>query len=83
MLDFVATIQVKNVPSDVHAELHRRADRKGQSLQEYMLALLVGTVQEPDQDEFWDHLATHEGGDVSVEAVLAALDDVREGRDRP
>jgi hypothetical protein len=37
----VATIQIRNVPEDVHRRYQVRADAAGQSLQEYLLAYLV------------------------------------------
>jgi plasmid stability protein len=37
----VPSIQVKDVPDDVHATLRRRAAAAGQSLQEYLLARLT------------------------------------------
>lgn len=76
----MATVQIKSVPPEVHAELHRRADRAGQSLQEYMLALLIRTAEEPDMNEFLDYLDGHTGGHLSMESVVAAIDDAREGR---
>jgi plasmid stability protein len=37
----VATIQIRNVPEDVHRRYQVRAAAAGQSLQEYLLAYLV------------------------------------------
>ncbi len=37
----MATIQIRNVPKDVHNTYKRRAAAAGQSLQEYLLAHLV------------------------------------------
>lgn len=37
----MATVQVREVPDDVHLILRRRALEAGQSLQEYLLAELV------------------------------------------
>lgn len=82
-MDFMPTVQIKNVPPEVYAEFRRRAERAGKSLQEYMLALLIERVQVPDRSEFSYYRGIHEGGDPFVEAVRAALEDVREGRDRP
>ena len=41
MMSDVATIQIRNVPDDVHRTYQRRAAEAGQSLQEYLLAELV------------------------------------------
>lgn len=37
----MATIQIRNVPDDVHRTYRRRAAEAGQSLQEYLLAELT------------------------------------------
>jgi plasmid stability protein len=37
----MATIQIRNVPEEVHRTFQRRAAAAGQSLQEYLLAHLV------------------------------------------
>ena len=37
----MVNLQVRNVPTEVHAVLKRRAAAAGQSLQEYVLALLT------------------------------------------
>ncbi len=41
MLIDMATIQIRNVPADVHRTYQRRAAEAGQSLQEYLLAELI------------------------------------------
>ena len=41
------SIQVKDVPADVHATLRRRAAAAGQSLQEYLLARLTEEATTP------------------------------------
>ena len=45
----MATIQIRNVPEDVHRVYRARAAHAGQSLQEYLLAELVegATLQDP------------------------------------
>ena len=48
------SIQVKDVPHDVHSTLRRRAAAAGQSLQEYLLARLVQDAQTPTLDELLD-----------------------------
>jgi plasmid stability protein len=44
------SVQVKDVPEDVHATLRRRAAVAGQSLQEYLLARLVNEARSPTLD---------------------------------
>jgi plasmid stability protein len=48
------SIQVKDVPDEVHATLRRRAAEKRQSLQEYLLARLEEDAATPTLDEVLD-----------------------------
>ena len=43
----MATIEINDVPDEVHAVLERRALAAGQSLQEHVLGLLVDAVRAP------------------------------------
>lgn len=58
----MATIQIKHVPPDVHAELRRRADDAGQSLQEFMLALVRVHASRPTIGEVWRDLGEAAAG---------------------
>ena len=72
------SVQIKAVPEDVHAELRRRAEKAGQSLQEYLLARLVEEARRPDLDDLLDRAGRHKGGRVSFRFASEA---VREDRD--
>jgi hypothetical protein len=69
----VPSIQVKDVPADVHATLRRRAAAAGQSLQEYLLARLVQDAHTPTVDELLDRAGGRAGGDAGLEAAVAAV----------
>jgi hypothetical protein len=60
------SVQIKDVPADVHAELHRRAALVGQSLQEYLLARLVEEASRPTLDEWLDQAGRRSGGRLSI-----------------
>lgn len=47
----MVAVTIRDVPDDVRDELAARAARAGQSLQEYLRALLVDTVDKPTLDE--------------------------------
>lgn len=47
----MASITVRDVPDDVHAELAARAARSGRSLQEYLRAQLERLAERPDPRE--------------------------------
>lgn len=58
----MATVQIKNVPPDVHRVLRRRAAAAGQSLQEYMLAHLTDFATKPTLDEILARVEQRSGG---------------------
>ena len=50
----------------MHAELRRRAAAAGQSLQEYLLSLLVGEARRPTMEEVLERAGGRAGGNLSV-----------------
>jgi plasmid stability protein len=73
----VATVQIKNVPSDVHQILRDRASKAGQSLQAYLLAQLEEQASKPTIKELFERVG-HSGGRMSP---VRAAKLVREDRD--
>ncbi len=73
------SIQIKDVPTDTHAVLRRRALAAHQSLQEYLRARLIEEAGSPTVDEVLDRAGERAGGSASFDAVTDAL---REDRDR-
>lgn len=71
------TLQIRNVPDEVHRELKARAAREGRSLSEFALAELRRSLQRPTRREFLERLATREPFDIPEGS--AAL--IREERD--
>lgn len=74
------SIQVKDVPDDVHAILRRRAGASGQSLQEYLLARLVEDARTPTLDEVLDRVGHRTGGRVGLKEAVRAVRADRGGR---
>jgi antitoxin FitA len=72
------SVQIKNVPDDVHKVLRRRAGEAGQSLQEYLLARLVDEARKPSLGEALARVSQRSGGRVSL---ADATRDVRKDRD--
>lgn len=60
------SIQVKDVPDDVHATLRERAASAGMSLQEYLLARLVAEAATPTLDELLERASQRAGGRASL-----------------
>ena len=67
------SIQVKDVPADVHATLRRRAAADGKSLQEYLLARLIEEAHTPTVDELLDRASGRTGGRAGFEAAARAV----------
>jgi plasmid stability protein len=68
---------VRDVPDDVHAALQRRAERRGQSLQQLLSSELRRLAQRPSVDEVLDRIERRRGGRVGL---AQAADDLTEGR---
>jgi antitoxin FitA len=71
------SVQIKNVPPDVHQILRDRAGKAGQSLQAYLLEQLEEQASKPTIKELFERVE-HSGGRMSL-ARAAKL--VREDRD--
>jgi hypothetical protein len=76
----VPSIQVKDVPEDVHATLRRRAALAGQSLQEYLLHHLVEEAHAPTLDELLDRAGGRAGGRAGFQAAASAVRADRDAR---
>ena len=74
------TVQIKNVPDDVHRTLRVRAAAKGQSLQAYLLARLIEDAREDPVDAWLDRIEQHSGGSLSFEFAVDAIRGDRESR---
>ena len=67
------SIQVKDVPDDVHATFRRRAAAAGMSLQEYLLARLTDEANTPTLDEVLDRAGGRAGGRVPLKSAVSAI----------
>jgi len=74
------SIQIKDVPDDVHAMLRRRAAHAGQSLQEYLLAKLADEARTPTLDEVLERAGGRAGGRVSLKSAARSVRADRDGR---
>jgi antitoxin FitA len=72
-------VLVRDIPDDVHAELQRRAERRGQSLQQYLAGELRRLAEQPTIDELLDQVERRRGGSVGL---AQAAEDLREERAR-
>ena len=74
------SIQVKDVPDDVHATLRRRAAAAGMSLQEYLLGRLVDDAHTPTPDEVLDRAGGRAGGRAPLTTAVRAVRSDRDAR---
>ena len=75
----MTSLQIRNVPEDLHRQLKARAALEGQSLSEYALAELRRAMQRPTRREVAERVAAFERIMVSESAADAvrALRDSR------
>jgi plasmid stability protein len=74
----VPSIQVKDVPTEVHTTLRTRAAAKGMSLQEYLRTRLIEDANTPTLEEVLERAGARAGGRAPLRA---AADAVRSDRD--
>ena len=67
------SVQIKNVPPEVHRVLRRRAAVAGQSLQEYLLANLKQQAHEKTLDEVLDRAGGRAGGSLGLSFAAEVL----------
>jgi antitoxin FitA len=76
-------ILVRDLPENVHAELQRRAEQHGQSLQQFLATELTRIAERPSLEELLDRIDRHEDGHVGGRVSLRqAAADIRGERDR-
>ena len=74
------SIQVKDVPEDVHATLRSRAAAAGMSLQEYLLGRLVEDAHTPTLEEVLDRAGGRAGGRLPLKSAVKAVRSDRDAR---
>jgi plasmid stability protein len=65
----MATLQVKDVPDELHRELRRRADLDGLSIRDYLLRLIRNDQQRPPTKEWMSRLRRLEPLDLGAPAA--------------
>jgi antitoxin FitA len=69
----MTSIQIKGVPERTHSVLRRRSAAAHQSLQEYLLQLLIKEADQPTLDEVLDSAGSRTGGSVSFDEINAII----------
>ena len=73
-------VLVRDVPDDVHGQLQRRADERGQSLQQYLAAELRRLAERPTVDEVLARIERRHGGRVGLDQAVQDLEAERDRR---
>lgn len=75
----MANVLVRDLPEDVHRELAARAERSGQSLQQFLRSELVRLARREPLDDVLARIGKRRGGTVRIRDAAAI---VRTDRDR-
>lgn len=67
------SIQVKDVPDDVHKTMRKRAAQNGMSLQEYLLARLTADARQPTLEEVLATTGRLKGGSIPFSDAVSAV----------
>jgi plasmid stability protein len=73
-------VLVRDIPDEVHAALQRRAERAGQSLQQYLAAELKRLAEKPPLDEVLDRISRRRGGRIGLREASRDLTSERASR---
>jgi hypothetical protein len=66
-------ILVCDLPDEIHATLQHRAERRGQSLQQCLVAELTRLAERPTAEELFSGVARRRGGKVGLTQAVADL----------
>lgn len=70
-------VLVRDLPDDTHRVLVRKAEARGQSLQQYLAAELTRLAVSPTLDDVLLRIATRSGGQVGLAQAAADLAEER------
>lgn len=73
-------VQVRDVPDEIHQALVRRAERAGQSLQQFLAAQLTVIAETPTVEEVLDRIERRPKGRLSSSSAIEAIDRERARR---
>ena len=62
-------VLIRDIPDEVHAALQHRAQRRGQSLQQYLAGELTRMTQRPVLDDVLDRIDRRQGGRVGFASL--------------
>lgn len=75
----MTNVLVRDVPDHVHSALQQKAQRKGQSLQQFLTGELTKIATKPSVEEVFERIERQHGGRVELKQ---AAQDIAEERAR-
>ncbi len=72
--DMPKTIQIRNVPDELHRKLKARAAREGTTLSDYLLSEIEQVAEKPTLRELMERLAHDEPPEVTIRRMRDADD---------
>lgn len=73
-------VLVRNLPDSVHRTLQERANKQGQSLQQFLVAQLTRMAATPTLEEALERISRRSGGRVGARQAVADLRQARAQR---
>jgi plasmid stability protein len=73
-------ILIRDVPADIHAELQKRAERDGRSLQQYLVNELRRLTDRPTMDEVIDRIESRDGVELGFDQAVTYIAEGRAER---
>src|SRR5205807_1383872 len=70
------SVLVRDLPDEVHVELQRRAEARGQSLQQYLAGELRRLAERPTLEEVLERISHRRAGRVGFQQAVADLGDL-------
>ena len=70
-------VLVRDLPENVHANLQRRAEAEGKSLQQYLASELTRLANTPTLNDVLGRIGRRRGGKVGFAVAVHDLDDER------
>ena len=76
----MTNVLVRDLTEETHRELLRRAEERGQSLQQYLAAVLTRLAVSPTLDDVLRRIGTRSGGRVGLDQAATDLAEERSSR---
>ncbi len=76
----MTNVLIRDLPEETHRQLLRRAEARGQSLQQYLAAELTRLAGSPTLDDVLRRIEARSGGRVGLGQAAADLADERPDR---